>query len=931
MSGIDKDNENDSNKKSNDISNLFLKKENLEIKNYQNKLRILSPKKTNTGKRRSLRVRRYNSISINNQNALLIKQIALFGPKKYLDLNIVKYLDKKQQKFMEDLEILNKNNQYRDSNEKERVFNFLIKNHLKKIVTKDLQYFNISINKYINYIIDYISLKEYGYLDIIYYDNDQPDNFYFLLNDSSVGEYTLNMISEDMSFENYFLYLYNLYKLYQKYKQKRDYLQKINKYETEEQKTFVDSHLIKAILDENDLVFPINSYNDVKDAIEIIIKAKIYNIILKIEKENANLEKEEINKKYIDEIIQIHKDYNVDINFLNFDKVVYEEIKSENYYTSFKNVIINDKSIMYYIKLLNNKTEYQIKKINYQKINNYHKFDYFGYFNYPLKNKEIITRKLIARSEKESTLVLCFNKMTYCNIISNLLNEENEKNMIYLHDEFIFKEINMEFFNKKIFSNFKLITKYKDDLVFNQDMDNRNLIMLKEGIIELQMKNISLFELRQKILSIRELLINKSKVYNMEHNELLKNVLKLEMDEKTSLRINIIKELIEKKINIIFSKYTRGSFGEYECFFNIPSLLTGIVFSESCEYYVYTFEKYKKLNINSYSLNDKLKKFAFHKLLNLLKRMFSIYNSYWKILITQYENDNNINEIEDSMNNNNLNNSNISGDINNNVIENININNNNNKTKDNTTFDPNQSTYKEETLKLNIPTPFNSHTLYSERLKETFNFSNTNFKKSKFFDPSKSSKFIFKNYDQANRSKEKKFKIKQWDFSWQEKLGKYTYSEKITNNLSNMALLKLGNDNKIKTSPRHNKKNDKISSLSKSNKIHKSKLYDIVLPPILKENNKNNDNYNMLQYFGLRSYKSKRNNTYNDRYFNNNENKKISEKKYLFTSFNKKIKKNNYDIKKVSINFLKSRRNKVNYFSNKDFNTSFGEYYNSEQ
>ncbi len=63
-----------------------------------------------------------------------MKKQELFGPKKFIDLNIVKNLDKKNKKYMEQLAVLNINNKYRDSNEKEIAVTFLINNHLREIV-----------------------------------------------------------------------------------------------------------------------------------------------------------------------------------------------------------------------------------------------------------------------------------------------------------------------------------------------------------------------------------------------------------------------------------------------------------------------------------------------------------------------------------------------------------------------------------------------------------------------------------------------------------------------------------------------------------------------------------------------------------------------------------------------------------------------------
>ena len=121
-------------------------------------------------------------------------------------------------------------------------------------------------------------------------------------------------------------------------------------------------------------------------------------------------------------------------------------------------------------------------------------------------------------------------------------------------------------------------------------------------------------------------------------------------------------------MNFIFSLNKKGFFGEYECFFGIPSLLTGIVVSENSEVYVYPFEKYKKLNIHSTSLQDKLRKFSFNKLINILKRMYNIYNSYWRILFSQYTD-----KLNEDMNKNNNNNIQINSNLANN--DNLNINN----------------------------------------------------------------------------------------------------------------------------------------------------------------------------------------------------------------------------------------------------------------
>ena len=954
MNEFNKDYDKDTNKNPKDMTKMYFKKESIEINNYQNNMLALSPKKRNNKKKASQRTKRYHSISINNQNALMLKEIALFGPKKYVDLKIVKYLDRKSKKFMDELTILNKNNKYRDSLEKGTIVNFLIKHNLKHEVNNDLEYFDININKYINNILDHITLKEYGYQDIIYYDNDTPDYFYYILNESYVGEYNLNIKEEEMDFENYFLDLYDLYKTYEKFKNKRDFLLKLNKFDISED-TFIDSHLIRKIVDENENIYSLSSYSDVKDAKEIIVKCKIYNLYKKKEKDFEILSKEN-DKKYKEEIVKIHKDYELDLSVLNYDKVVtYEEISSQRYFTSFNNSIRTDESFQHYLRLLNNTDKNKIKKISYKKEKNYKKFEYFGNFPYPPKNKEIITRGKIVRSETDCTLVLCFNKSIYCNNITNLLKDENDKNITLFHEGYIFKDVNREYFIKKIFKNFKLNVKYKGDIIFNQDKQCNSLIMLKEGIIELQMQNISLFELGTKIIEIKGLLIQKLRDYKM-NNDLITNISQLEMEHDTGLQLDIVKELISKKLNIVFSRCNKGFFGEYECFFGLPSLLTGVVVSENSEVYVYPFEKYKKLNIHSTSLQDKLRKFSFNKLINILKRMYNIYNSYWRILFSQYtdkinedmnKNSNNINQINsnkantDNLNINNLNNNSIQlNELEKSTNENLNMSPNINDTNNNNIYhieenpdsirNNNANVYPE--IKLNMPSPYTTHTLYNERLKEIIKDNNNQKKISKILESTKN----IKNLAETNPKQEKKIKIKQWDFSWQDKIQKSLHLEKFKlKNLEidfvqtskDFVLTKENNkSNKNKTNNNTNSsKKNKNNKLSLSTKINKKKLYNIVLPPIIQQTERNLET--KTKYFGLKNYDFRRNMT-NDNYFNN-DNKQNEDIKYLNTNYDKrKDKINNFDIKKVSINFLKTRKNMNKNILNKEENMgSWGEYY----
>lgn len=353
--------------KSENINIINKKRESTEIK-----ISIVSksPRKIQIKKKFSGVKIRSNSIAFNNVVEITKKKLALFGPNKYVDLNLVKHLDKKNKKYMEILSILNKNNKLRDKSEKEIVYNFLINNRLRETVSNELENYHFNIKKFINYILDYIILKEFVYCDIIYYDIDIPNFFYFILNDSVVGEYELNTTEESVDFENYLLYLNNLYLLYEKYKEKKIFRPKINVNDADEDNYFIDSHLIETILEENNRVYSILNYSDVKEVKEIIIKAKIYNLINEeefIEEIDDEKDQKIYKLKYHDKIIQIHKDYDSNLNIMNFDKVLNGEISYRKYLSFLKKSIISDNSALHYIKLLNNPSKNIIKKIKYKK------------------------------------------------------------------------------------------------------------------------------------------------------------------------------------------------------------------------------------------------------------------------------------------------------------------------------------------------------------------------------------------------------------------------------------------------------------------------------------------------------------------------------------------------------------------------------------
>jgi hypothetical protein len=310
--------------------------------------------------------------------------------------------------------------------------------------------------------------------------------------------------------------------------------------------------------------------------------------------------------------------------------------------------------------------------------------------------------------------------------------------------------------------------------------------------------------------------------------------------------------------------------------------------------------------------------------------MFNIYNSYWRILNNQYSN---LIEEEDNDNNNQkINFNNI-----NNYDAKINYNNTENYDDDYYKIENNKklSNKNDEMPKLKISNQLMSKTIFGKKIKEII----TNNMESIKYD-----KLIIKNkMSQVKSKKIKKFHIKNWDFV----LNQNNYDPINSERLKSKYLNSINFNKNIKKILPENDKNkiidiakssiinnnfikSKINQINnrrnKSNKINKKILNNIILPPISKKNENNNDINNISN---LKSLQYKRN--YNNLEIElNDDNEQNSDNNYLYPYTVKKS-KNNFDVKKVSINFLKSRKKKFNIVDNDDNDLFFEEYYFTNQ
>ena len=391
---------------------------------------------------------------------------------------------------------------------------------------------------------------------------------------------------------------------------------------------YIDHYLICQMIEENKEIYPLRDISDLVRLKKIIFKLRLYMVLTESSVKDA-------------EILYILYDFPT--SYLNFDKVLNQQITVQKYIEILSN---NFKLYDYfYIKLLGSEKN-KVKLMKYVKTTkNLTPYSKFG--NYELNDLRA-KRELTVRCESEKCILLSIDKKMYSLAVYNAQKIKREQDIEIMHNNYLFKNLSKKYFNNKVFSVFRIKNAFKGNVLIRQYETMNNFIFIKEGILELSLQNSSFQEFHQIIREVKEILIKKAKELKMNQKDLFD--FDPEVDSKTTLHMNTIKGILHQKQTFLFHRNENGSFGDYEFYFEMPTILTGTIVSDKCLYYQYDIEKYRQLIQETYLLNESLKNNSFLKLKSLLKRMIMVYNSYWRLSLEQLEKK--IKEKEDNLNNN---------------------------------------------------------------------------------------------------------------------------------------------------------------------------------------------------------------------------------------------------------------------------------------
>ena len=517
------------------------------------------------------------------------------------------------------------------------IYLFLLKTRIKENFKSDLLHTELNLDALFTFVNPYISVNIYNNGEILYSYGDDAEFFYLILK-GSIGQFKLVETEVLLTSEDYYAYLWN----------KFEHLKNTMNVESQEENKnfdineneYTDIELIRRMANINREIFPLYSFDDMEELNKIIIRAELYITMV----ENKRIDLNDTFTKF-----------NVPLSYLNYENLLRFDISS-HYFIQNLSKNIKEKE-QFYMKYLGKNAEFKVKLLKYVKTDILKPYQYFGNFEMiDIKPVRIDT----ARCESDSTILITFNKKVYSKVINNIQKEKREKEILFLHNDFYFKILNKYYFEKKMFTKYKIDNFLKGNILINQGEIINKFIFVREGTVETSINNISLLELANKIKNLTDFILIKAKECNINAKDIID--FDISLDLNTNLEYELIEGILKQKQSFILFRTDKGCFGEYEYYFNTSSFVTETIISKNGKVYFYEYKNFKKVNEEIHVLNEVLKEISFSKLKSILKRMVTIYNSYFKFNIKQIETK--IIENENSLKNANTSNSiNIEGDL----------------------------------------------------------------------------------------------------------------------------------------------------------------------------------------------------------------------------------------------------------------------------
>jgi len=405
-----------------------------------------------------------------------------------------------------------------------------------------------------------------------------------------------------------------------------------------------ENYLFQEVIRINNKVLKVTSEE------EVIILFRIWFKISLIGQVNQHMVN---NNKTLEEYFQSNgqemKDYNFDIReleILEIDKnnrVPLSYIQWKNYII--KKCELSTRELIFYDQFHKTLNDEQKKKISCLV---YESLLYLGpttYFGDSALDSDTNKRNATIRAEEDSYLA-SLRRDDYLNIIAPKRRFEKTKAIAFIFNTFFFQQINPHIFERNYFHLFYLKEYEKNKVLFDYGMIPKNLYLVKEGQISLDLK-ISVLEIHNLIKFLYSNIINNNyfkglpkykKLEILPHpimNQLYKYMREPRLERLKMQNFRFISEMNKVQNFRITILMGVEAVGLEEIFLNIPYLMKGIVVKKIVCYELavdkinYMLKEEKQIRVN-YAMK------SIKKILSLIERLQSIKSNCVEMASSKY-------------------------------------------------------------------------------------------------------------------------------------------------------------------------------------------------------------------------------------------------------------------------------------------------------
>ena len=252
-----------------------------------------------------------------------------------------------------------------------------------------------------------------------------------------------------------------------------------------------------------------------------------------------------------------------------------------------------------------------------------------NFFGESALHSTVNKRNASIRTEEDCVVLSLKN-----DIYKSLLFENNRKlksfDVIFICKNFFFNDISTIIFNKNYFAYFKLLSKFKDDIIYQQNDKVSSVYFVKEGDLKLEI-NASNTELYNLIKHFYDKLSSNSfiKLNQVELKEIKDKYLEDKIITDVRHQSQIMKEKLNKKIK--FELYTSNdcdTLGLEEYFLKENFLCSCTVVSKETKLFEINRELLKNIITNEKSCHSAYYNLIQNKLLTTIKRLHMIKINY---------------------------------------------------------------------------------------------------------------------------------------------------------------------------------------------------------------------------------------------------------------------------------------------------------------